>query len=106
MKGDKHQNDELSLLTLRNGRCFLRFQLISKIVHSFQWAGQPISHLPRRSNVHTRELRDDNLLHLHVLRARTTMGQSTFQYLLQKTKKGFQHSQGAYLTVILLISNF
>ena len=75
--------DELNLLTLRNRRCFLRFQLNFKIVHGYQCAEQLISYLPRRSSVRTRELRDDNLLHLPT--AKTTMGQSTIQYFTLST---------------------
>ena len=69
--------DELNLLTLRNRKRFLRFQLIFKLVHSFQCPEQLTSYLPRRSSVRKRELRDDNLLHLPT--AKTAMGQSAIQ---------------------------
>ena len=70
--------DNLELLTLYNRRRFLRFLLVFKIVHRLQCPEQLTDYLQLRSSLHSRSLRDNTLLHL--LKVKTSIGQSTFQY--------------------------
>ena len=56
----------------------LRFLLVFKIVHRLQCPEQLTDYLQLRSSLHSRSLRDNTLLHL--LKVKTSIGQSTFQY--------------------------
>ena len=73
---------KLGLLTLKNRRRFLRFQLVYKIVNDYNCPNQLKGYLPRRSSLHGRDLRDSTTLHLP--KANTTVGQKTFQYAAAK----------------------
>ena len=73
---------KLGLLTLKNRRRFLRFQLVYKIINDYNCPNQLKSYLPRRSSLHGRDLRDNTMLHLP--KANTTAGQKTFQYAAAK----------------------
>ena len=73
---------ELGLLTLKNRRRFLRFQLVYKIINDYNCPNQLKGYLPRRSSLHGRDLRDNTTLHLP--KANTTVGQKTFQYAAAK----------------------
>ena len=73
---------ELGLLTLKNRRRFLRFQLVYKIINDYNCPNQLKGYLPRRSSLHGRDLRDNTTLHLP--KAITTVGQETFQYAAAK----------------------
>ena len=66
------------LLSLYNRRRFLGFLLVFKIVHRLQCPEQLTDYLQLRSSLHSRSLRDNTLLHL--LKVKTSIGQSTFQY--------------------------
>ena len=73
---------KLGLLTLKNRRRFLRFQLVYKIINDYNCPNQLKGYLPRRSSLHGRDLRDSTTLHLP--KANTTIGQKTFQYAAAK----------------------
>ena len=73
---------KLGLLTLKNRRRFLTFQLVYKIINNYNCPNQLKGYLPRRSNLHGRDLRDNTTLHLP--KANTTVGQETFQYAAAK----------------------
>ena len=49
---------KLGLLTLKNRRRFLRFQLVYKIINDYNCPNQLKGYLPRRSSLHGRGLRD------------------------------------------------
>lgn len=73
---------ELGLLTLKNRRRFLRFQLVYKIINDYNCPNQLKGYLPLRSSLHGRDLRNNTTLHLP--QAITTVEQKTFQYAAAK----------------------
>ena len=73
---------KLGLLTLKNRRHFLRFQLVYKIINDYNCPNQLKGYLPWRSSLHGRDLRDNTTLCLP--KANTTVGQKTFQYAAVK----------------------
>ena len=73
---------ELGLLTIKNRRQFLRFQLVYKIINDYNCPNQLKGYVPRRSSLHGRDLRDNTTLHLP--KAITAVGQKTFQYAAAK----------------------
>ena len=85
-KLQKRESQCLSKMSALEGyRCIhqiqiasLRFLLVFKIVHRLQCPEQLTDYLQLRSSLHSRSLRDNTLLHL--LKVKTSIGQSTFQY--------------------------
>ena len=73
---------KLGLLTLKNRRRFLRFQLVYKIINDYNCPNQLKDYLPRRSSLYGRGLTDNTTLHLP--KANTTVGKKTFQYAAAK----------------------
>ena len=69
---------KLGLLTLYNRRRFLHFQLIFKIMNNVTCPESLVSYLPTHSSKHNRRFRDRTLLHLP--KAKSAAGQSTFQF--------------------------
>ena len=67
---------KLGLLTLKNRRRFLRFQLVYKIINDYGCPKQLKGYLPWRSSLHGRGLRDNTTLPLP--KANTTVGQINF----------------------------
>ena len=74
---------ELGLLTLKNQRRFLTFQLVYKIINDYNCPNQLKGYLPWRSSLHRRDLRDNTTLHLPK-GIGTTVGQKTSQYAAAK----------------------
>ena len=91
---------ELGLLTLKNRRRFLRFQLVYKIINDYNCPNQLKGYLPLRSSLHGRDLRDNTSLHLP--KAITTVEQKTFQYAAAKDWNDLPKS----ITSITTLSSF
>ena len=72
----------LGLLSLNSRRCFLRLQLVYKIIHNIDCPQQLIGYFSRRSETHNRSLRDTTLL--CVIPTKSKMGESSFQCLAVK----------------------
>ena len=68
---------KLNVLSLVSRRRFLRLQLVYKIVYNINCPRQLQGYLVRRSEMHSRSLRDNILL--HVIKTKTKMGQSSFK---------------------------
>jgi len=74
--------ERLDLLTFFNRRCYLRLQLVYKIVNDYHCPRQLQGYFSLRSEIRCKTLRDSGELHLP--RYKTAMGQSTFQYAAGK----------------------
>jgi hypothetical protein len=61
---------------------FLRLQLVYRIVYNINCPRQLQGYLVRRSDMHSRSLRDNILL--HVIKTKTKMGQSSFKCAASK----------------------
>ena len=74
--------EKCHLLSLKNRRRFLRFQLVFKIVKRHNCPEHLENYIATRASLRLRSLRDDSLLNIPT--ARSTMGQKTFQYSAAK----------------------
>ena len=73
---------KLNLLSLESRRHFLRLQLVYKIVYNINCPRQLQGYLVGRSEMHSRSLRDNILL--HVVKTKTKMGQSSLKCAASK----------------------
>ena len=74
--------EKCHLLSLKNRRRFLRFQLVFKIVKRHNCPEHLENYIATRASLRLRSLKDDLLLNIPT--ARSTMGQKTFQYSAAK----------------------
>ena len=74
--------EKCHLLSLKNRRRFLRFQLVFKIVKRHNCPEHLENYIATRASLRLRSLRDDSLLNIPT--ARSSMGQKTFQYSAAK----------------------
>ena len=74
--------EKCHLLSLKNCRRFLRFQLVFKIVKRHNCPEHLENYIATRASLRLRSRRDDSLLNIPT--ARSTMGQKTFQYSAAK----------------------
>ena len=74
--------EKCHLLSLKNRRRFLRFQLVFKIVKCHNCPEHLENYIATRASLQLRSLGDDSLLNIPT--ARSTMGQKTFQYSAAK----------------------
>jgi hypothetical protein len=68
--------NSLSLLTLKNRRRFLRFQLLFKIINEINCSEHLSGYFELRRNLRNRDFRDDTLLNVHLMKKQ--IGQQAF----------------------------
>ena len=73
---------KLSLLSLYSRRRFQKLQYVFRIINNYDFPRQLIGYLVKRSERHSRSLRDQNLLDLPLVKSKC--GQTTFKFSAAK----------------------